>query len=106
MLLVLSTFSSLDEARAVGRLLVEESLAACVNIVPGVESIYRWKGEVQTAGEVLVILKTTRMLYPALEKRLLELHSYEVPEILAIEPTEGLPAYLACVAEATDVKAE
>ena len=91
MCVVLSTFANLEDARRVGRALVEERMAACVNVLPGVESIYRWEGRVESGSEVLVLLKTTQGQYPALEKRLRELHPYEVPEIVAL-PTQGVLA--------------
>jgi periplasmic divalent cation tolerance protein len=98
-LLVLSTFGSAEEARRVGRTLVEEHLAACVNLLPPVESIYRWKGEIETATETLALMKTTEDQYWLFEARLKELHSYEVPEIVAFRASSGLPAYLRWVDE-------
>lgn len=98
-LLVLSTFGSTDEARRVARTLVEECHAACANLLPQVESIYRWKGEVETAVETLVLFKTTKDSYWQFEARLRELHSYEVPEIVAVNIDSGLPAYLRWVDE-------
>jgi periplasmic divalent cation tolerance protein len=93
-LVVLTTWPSVDKARAAARTFVEEKLAACANIVPGVESIYRWKGAVETSAEVLVVFKTTIARYQAFETRLLELHEYEVPEIVALRVNDGLPRYL------------
>ncbi len=93
---VLCTFPDLDQARQIGAALVERQVAACVNLLPGVESIYRWQGKVERAGEVLALIKTTR--YPDLEAALKELHPYEVPEILAMPVAAGLPAYLAWLA--------
>ena len=93
-LVVLTTWPDLEKARAACRTMVEEKLAACANILPGVESIYRWQNGVETSGEVLVILKTARARYPALEARLVTLHSYEIPEVLALPTTVGLPAYV------------
>ncbi len=93
-LLLVSTFPSLDDARRIGRILVEERLAACANLLPATESIYRWQGEIETANEVLALFKTTIGRYPALEARFHELHPYEVPELLAFRPADGLPAYL------------
>lgn len=93
-LVVLTTWPDLEKARAAGRALVEEKLAACANIVPGVESIYRWQNAVETSAEVLVILKTTLARYEALEARILELHSYEIPEIVVLRASDGLPRYL------------
>ena len=84
---VLCTFPSTDVARQIGTLLVEMQLAACVNLVPAVESVYRWKDRVETASEVLAIIKTTAAGLPALEKELATRHPYEVAEIIAIDPT-------------------
>jgi periplasmic divalent cation tolerance protein len=95
-MVVLCTFPDIEQARQIGAALVERQVAACVNLLPGVESIYRWEGKVEKAGEVLAFIKTTR--YPELEAAIRELHPYEVPEILALE-TEGLPAYLQWVAD-------
>jgi periplasmic divalent cation tolerance protein len=94
----LSTFQDAETARTIGRTVVEEQLAACANIVPGVESTYWWKGIIETSNEVLAIFKTTAEQYPRLEARIKELHPYDVPEIVAIQPTGGLPAYLQWVA--------
>ena len=93
-LVVLTTWPDADAARAAGRTLVEEKLAACANIVPGVESIYRWEGKVETSAEVLMILKTTVARYQMIETRIRTLHSYELPEIVSLRVTDGLPAYL------------
>lgn len=93
-LIVLTTWPDLEKARAAARTLVEEKLAACGNIIPGVESIYRWQGAVETSGEVLVVFKTTIARYQMLETRILALHSYEVPEIVCLRASDGLPSYL------------
>lgn len=100
-LLVLSTFPDAEKARQTGTLLVESQLAACVNLCPGVTSIYRWKGEIESSSEVLAIFKTTRAHYPALELRLRELHPYEVPEILAIPAERAYEAYAQWVMDQT-----
>jgi periplasmic divalent cation tolerance protein len=97
--LVLSTFGSAEEARQAGRTVVEERLAACANLVPGVESIYRWEGEVQASVEVLVVFKTTAARYEELEARLRALHSYEVPEIVSFPLSAGFEPYLQWVTE-------
>jgi periplasmic divalent cation tolerance protein len=94
---VLCTFPDLDQARQIGAALVERQVAACVNLLPGIESIYRWEGKVERAGEVLALIKTSR--YPDLESALRELHPYEVPEILALPVAAGLEAYLRWVGE-------
>ena len=89
---VLCTLPDLDQARQIGAALVERQVAACVNLLPGVESIYRWEGKVERAGEVLALVKTTR--YADLEAAIRELHPYQVPEIIALPVVAGLPAYL------------
>ena len=93
-LLVFTTWPDAEKAGAAARVFVEESLAACANLVPAIESIYRWEGKVETATEVLMILKTTIGRYPQLEMRIKALHSYAVPEIVSLRVTDGLPAYL------------
>lgn len=98
-LLVLSTFPDAGKARAAARALVGEKLAACANLLPGVESIYVWKGQTEMGMEVLALFKTTRAAYPALEERLRGLHPYELPEIVAVPLTAGLPDYLRWVAK-------
>lgn len=98
-LIVLTTWPDAGAARAAARRLVEERLAACANIAGCVESIYRWEEKVESASEVLVILKTTGARYPQLAERVRELHSYEVPEIVCLRVSDGLPEYLRWVAE-------
>ncbi len=100
-LLVLSTFPDSARARETARVLVAERLAACANVLPGVTSFYVWQGEQNESEEVLVLFKSRRETYPALEARLQALHPYEVPEIVAIDLTAGLPAYLEWVATGT-----
>jgi len=95
---VLSACKRRAEAEKIGRALVAERLAACVNIVPAVRSIYQWKGSVHEGNEVLLVIKTTRGRFPALAARLAALHSYEVPEILALDADGGAESYLAWLA--------
>jgi periplasmic divalent cation tolerance protein len=99
-LVVLATFPDADTARRIVHALVSEKLAACGNIVPGIESIYRWEGKVETSAEVLAVLKTEIGRYQQLEARLKELHPYEVPECLVLRVADGLPAYLRWLGEA------
>ncbi len=105
-ILALSTCGSAGEAERVARGLVESRTAACVNIVPGVRSIYRWKGVVQDAGEWLLIIKTTRARFADLRAELVRLHSYEVPECIALPVLDGLTSYLDWIAEATTASAD
>ena len=93
-LIVFSTFPDLATARQIGTAIVAEHHAACVNFVPGVESVYWWKGALESGSEVLAIFKTTESEYPKLQAKLKELHPYEIPEIVAIQPWGGLPPYL------------
>jgi len=93
--LVLSTASSPEEAQRIGRTLVEERLAACATLVPGVQSIYPWKGAIESSVETLLLLKTGASQIAALEARLHELHSYETPEFLVIDVDSGSRGYLA-----------
>ncbi len=100
-LLVMMTVSSEAEAAELGRTVVEERLAACCNIVSGVRSIYRWQGKVSDESEALCILKTRSELFDKLKVRLAELHSYEVPEVIAINIEAGLDSYLKWISEST-----
>ena len=96
-LVVMTTWPDVETARAAARVLIEERLAACANLVPQVESIYRWEWKIQTSSEVMMVLKTTTWRYPLMEARIMALHSYKVPEIVCLRVTEGLPAYLSWV---------
>lgn len=91
--IVLCTFPSAEVARQIGTLLVEKQLAACVNLIPGVESIYRWQGKVESATETLAVFKIRASVYPDFENKLASLHPYEVPEIVAIEPSAVAETY-------------
>lgn len=99
--LVLSTCPDPQTADVLARSLVEERLAACVNVLPGVVSTYRWQGAVERADEVMLLIKTTADRQDALIERLQALHPYELPEAVAVEAVGGLAAYLAWVAEQT-----
>jgi periplasmic divalent cation tolerance protein len=92
--IIFVTAASEQEAASISRALVREGLAACANILPGIRSIYRWKGEVQDEGETLIIIKSREDLFERIRSRIKELHSYEVPEITAITLDRGDPAYL------------
>jgi periplasmic divalent cation tolerance protein len=88
-------------AERIARMLVGERLAACVNVVPGLRSVYRWKGAIEHAEEVLLLIKTRPERMPGLQERLLQLHPYELPELVAVETDSGLPAYLRWLADET-----
>lgn len=92
--IVLTTAGSEDEARKIAHQLVERQLAACVNIVPGIESIYRWQGKVESSQEWLLLIKTSADKFEAVRDTIRELHSYEVPECIALNIEEGSSEYL------------
>jgi len=93
-IIVLVTTPNSDEANQIANALVSTQLAACANIVPLIESIYRWEGEVKRDNEALMIIKTTDDRYPELERRVKELHSYGTPEIVALRIERGSSDYL------------
>jgi periplasmic divalent cation tolerance protein len=93
-LIVFSTFGSEDDAVRVTRLLVEERLIACANLLPGARSIYRWNDGVADEREVVVIMKTRKQDWSALQSRLHELHSYDIPECIAVRMAAGAPRYM------------
>lgn len=100
-LVVLVTTPTAEKAAEIARAVVGERLAACGNVVPGLRSIYRWQGQVQDDAEVLLLLKTTRARFEALRDRVLALHPYEVPEVIAVGVEAGSAAYLAWIARET-----
>jgi periplasmic divalent cation tolerance protein len=97
--LVLSTAGSEAEARKIAQQLVEQQLAACVNIIPQIESIYRWQGKVESAREWLLVIKTTVDKFPAVRDAIRELHSYDLPECIAIAIEDGSADYLEWIGE-------
>ena len=99
-LIVFSTFANEADAARVARVLVEERLVACANLLPGARSIYRWKDEVKDEGEVVVLMKTRKQDWTALLSRLHELHPYETPECVAVRIAAGAPRYMAWLDEA------
>jgi periplasmic divalent cation tolerance protein len=102
MLVVFTSFPNAEEAARVVRVLVEERLIACGNLVPGARSIYRWEGAIADQPEVLAILKTRKQDWAALMSRLHELHSYSVPECVAVRIAAGAPRYMAWLDEALE----
>ena len=100
-IVVVVTAPNHEVADRLAHTLVSEKLAACVNVLPGVRSVYVWKGEICNEGELLCLLKTRRELFPAVRQRLLALHPYEVPEIIALPLVEGSEPYLAWLRDNT-----
>jgi len=98
-LLALSTFPDAETARRISNQLVTEKFAACANILPGVESIYRWKGKIENGAETLVFFKLSEDREAPFQEKLRSLHPYEVPEIVFVPVASGLPDYLRWVAE-------
>ncbi len=88
-----------DAAEALARTLVEARVAACVNCVPGLRSVYRWRGEVQADDEALLLIKTTRDAFEALRAAVLSAHPYELPELIAVDIDDGHPPYLQWITE-------
>ena len=100
-LLCFSTCPDTVSAERIADALVAERLAACVQVLPGLRSVYRWQGALERSEEVLLLIKTTPERYPALQARLPALHPYELPELVAVEASAGLPAYLQWLADET-----
>jgi periplasmic divalent cation tolerance protein len=102
-LLVITNLPDRSRALALARALVQRRLAACVNVLGGCTSVYRWDGEIQEAAEVPLLVKTRAARYPELEAAIRELHPYELPEVVAVPIERGLPEYLDWVAEETAI---
>jgi periplasmic divalent cation tolerance protein len=96
-LLALSTFPDTETASRISKQLVTEKLAACANVLPPMESVYRWKGKIETGNETLVFFKLSEDRQSAFQQKLRELHPYEVPEIIFLPVSAGLPDYLSWV---------
>ena len=101
---VLTTAPDASVAESLAQRLVEERLAACANILPGMTSVFWWEGSVQSESEVLVLLKSTESSYPALRDRLLQLHPYDVPEVLRLSVAGGSEAYVEWVLSEVDAR--
>jgi periplasmic divalent cation tolerance protein len=93
-LIVMTNLPNVQAAEALANALVEARLAACVNLLPAVQSVYRWQGKVEKATEVTLFIKTTQRHYAALEAAIRAAHPYELPEVIALPVTAGLPSYL------------
>ena len=100
-LLVLTNMPDRESAGRLASALIERRVAACVNVLADCTSVYRWQGKIETASEVPVLVKSTAAAYPALEQAIRALHPYELPEIIAVPLSNGLPAYLQWVAAET-----
>ena len=94
-IVILSTCAGEAEAQKLAALLIEQRLAACVNVLPGIRSYYRWEGKLESAGEYLLIIKSSRGLFPAVAAAIESAHSYEVPEVIALPIIDGSANYLA-----------
>ncbi|MCU7843648.1 MAG: divalent-cation tolerance protein CutA [Candidatus Thiodiazotropha sp. (ex Monitilora ramsayi)] len=103
-LLILSTAPDPETAEQLANALIEQRLAACVNLLPQITSLYEWKGKLQKSGEVLMMIKSTKQNYSALEAVLRAKHPYELPEILAVPVEQGLQGYLDWVERCTNTK--
>jgi periplasmic divalent cation tolerance protein len=101
-ILVLTTVPSAEAGERIARALVEARLAACVNVLPPMVSVYRWKGEVQRETEQQLVIKTARARLAALEEQLAQLHPYDLPELLVLNVEDGDPAYLSWVLTEAD----
>lgn len=100
-IIIFITASSEEEAQKIATALVNEKLVACVNIIPGIRSIYWWEDKVCQEDEVMLIAKSTQSLFPSIMNRVKSLHSYQVPEIISFPISEGLPEYLNWIGEVT-----
>jgi periplasmic divalent cation tolerance protein len=98
-LVVLTTVEKREDGERLARLLVDRELAACIQILPPMVSIYRWEGNVEQASEVLLLIKTTRVVYPRLEAAIKENHTYQTPEIVALPIEAGSSEYLSWLAD-------
>jgi periplasmic divalent cation tolerance protein len=102
-LLVFTNMPDRDSATKLARALVEQRLAACVNVLAPCTSVYRWKGDIDEAQEVPVLIKTRAARYPEVERAIQSLHPYELPEVIAVPVVRGLPEYLEWVGEETAI---
>ena len=105
MLIVFTTFANAEDAARVVRVLVEERLIACGNLLPGARSLYRWEGKIQDQPEVVVLMKSRKQDWTALISRLHELHPYQTPECVAVRIAAGAPAYMAWLESALEPEA-
>ena len=92
--IILTTASAVEEGQAIANILVEKELAACVNIIPNISSVYRWEGQIQSETEVLLIIKTTKDLEAKVYREVQKVHSYDTPELITLPITNGSKTYL------------
>ena len=102
--IALTTAGSADEAQKIARMLVERRLAACVNILPGVRSVYRWQGAVEETGEAMLVIKTSRGLADAVQAALREAQSYDLPEFLLLSVDGGGAEYMAWLRDGLEIR--
>lgn len=100
--IVFCTCPDLSSAEHIAQTLIEQQLAACVNLIPGLRSMYRWQGKIEQAEECLLLIKTHHSRYAALEQAIVSAHPYELPEIVAVSLDNALPGYLTWIAQNTD----
>ena len=105
-IVILSTCPTKEEADRIASMLIDKRLAACVQVVSGIESTYRWKGAVERSTEYLLIVKSTRPLFEKIESELVRAHSYDLPELLALPVVEGLSDYLRWIDQQVDSAGE
>jgi periplasmic divalent cation tolerance protein len=104
-IVVITTVGTEEQANLIAREIVARRQAACVNILPGIRSIYRWKGKICKDGELLLVVKTLEQEFEAVAATIRELHSYELPEILSFSASHGEPGFLAWIADCVDKQA-
>ena len=100
-LVALCTVPDTETATTIAARLVQDRLAACVNVLPGITSVYAWQGEVHKDNEQLLVIKTRQSVFQALQKTVCELHPYELPEVIALTIADGLPGYLSWIDDST-----
>jgi periplasmic divalent cation tolerance protein len=100
--IVLCTVPDQDTAEDIANILIADKLAACVNIIPGITSVYRWEDRIEQAEELILVIKTRETVYEALQAKIVDLHPYELPEIIAVPIQNGLPAYLSWLAQSLE----
>jgi periplasmic divalent cation tolerance protein len=105
-LVAITTLGDSEQAGRLARALLDRRLVACVNIVPGIRSLYRWKGEIADEGELLLVMKTRADCYPELESAVSALHPYDVPELIAFRLENGAPSYLSWIDDCLDSRSD